>query len=61
MSDITIWTLDWVPNGPRGFVRDMRLRWACEEAGIVYAVRTIPFADRATNHLDRHPLAKSPS
>ena len=21
MSELTIWTLDWVPEGPRGFVR----------------------------------------
>src|SRR5882724_11978450 len=34
MSELTIWTLDWVPAGPRGFVRDLRLRWACEEAGL---------------------------
>ena len=36
MADpVTIWTLDWVPETPRGFVRDLRLRWACEEAGEV--------------------------
>ena len=28
MSELTIWTLDWVPEVPRGFVRDLRLRWA---------------------------------
>lgn len=27
MPEVTIWTLDWVPEGPRGFVRDLRLRW----------------------------------
>lgn len=59
---ITIWTLDWVPmsGGPAGFVRDIRLRWACEEAGIPYAVRTIRFEDRATNHLDRQPFGQVP-
>ena len=41
MSELTIWTYDWVPEGPRGFVRDLRLRWACEEAGLTYAVGTI--------------------
>ncbi|MEJ2815285.1 MULTISPECIES: glutathione S-transferase family protein [unclassified Caulobacter] len=60
MSGLTIWTLDWVPEGPRGFVRDLRLRWACEEAGLDYAVRTIPFDDRATNHLDRQPFGQVP-
>jgi len=60
MADVTIWTLDWVPEGPRGFVRDLRLRWACEEAGLPYRVRTIAFDDRATNHLDRQPFGQVP-
>ncbi|HEX2560040.1 glutathione S-transferase family protein [Phenylobacterium sp.] len=60
MSDLTIWTYDWVPEGPRGFVRDLRLRWACEEAGLAYAVRTVPFDDRQTNHLDRQPFGQVP-
>src|SRR6478609_1326235 len=60
MSGLTIWTLDWVPEGPRGFVRDLRLRWACEEAGLDYAVKTVPFEDRATNHLDQQPFGQIP-
>ena len=60
MSDLTIWTYDWVPEGPRGFVRDLRLRWACEEADLLYTVRTIPFDGRETNHLDRQPFGQIP-
>jgi glutathione S-transferase len=60
MSELTIWTLDWVPEGPRGFVRDLRLRWACEEAGLAYAVRTIAFDDRETNHLAHQPFGQVP-
>ena len=60
MSELTIWTLDWVPEGPRGFVRDLRLRWACEEAGLIYAVRTIPFDGRETNHLADQPFGQVP-
>jgi glutathione S-transferase len=60
MGELTIWTLDWVPKGPRGFVRDLRLRWACEEAGLFYAVRTIRFEDRETNHLARQPFGQVP-
>lgn len=60
MSELVIWTYDWVPEGPRGFVRDLRLRWACEEAGLDYAVRTVPFEDRATNHLDQQPFGQVP-
>src|SRR5215216_6642847 len=60
MSELTIWTLDWVPEGPRGFVRDLRLRWACEEAGLSYAVRTVAFEDRETNHLAQQPFGQVP-
>jgi len=57
---LTIWTYDWVPAGPRGFVRDLRLCWAAEEAGLAYDVRTVPFEDRETNHLDRQPFGQVP-
>jgi len=60
MTGLTIWTLDWVPEGPRGFVRDLRLRWACEEAGLAYRIRSVPFDDRATNHLARQPFGQVP-
>jgi glutathione S-transferase len=60
MSELTVWTLDWVPEGPRGFVRDLRLRWACEEAGLNYTVRTVPFDDRETNHLGQQPFGQVP-
>lgn len=60
MSELTIWTYDWVPEGPRGFVRDLRLRWACEEAEVPYAVQTIPFDGRETNHLARQPFGQVP-
>jgi glutathione S-transferase len=57
---VTIWTYDWVPPGPRGFVRDLRLRWAAEEAGLSYDVRTVLFEDRETNHLDSQPFGQVP-
>ena len=60
MTQLTLWTYDWVPDGPRGFVRDLRLRWACEEAGLDYAVRTVPFDGRETNHLARQPFGQVP-
>jgi glutathione S-transferase len=60
MSKLAIWTYDWVPVGPRGFVRDLRLRWACEEAGRTYEVRTIPFEGRDANHLLRQPFGQVP-
>lgn len=60
MSELTIWTYDWVPEGPRGFVRDLRLRWACEEAELPYAVQTVAFEGRETNHLARQPFGQVP-
>lgn len=60
MSELIIWTLDWVPEGARGFVRDLRLRWACEEAGLNYTVSTVPFDGRETSHVARQPFGQVP-
>ena len=57
---LTIWTYDWVPDGPRGYVRDLRLRWALEEAGFDYAVASVPLNDRGPEHLARQPFAQVP-
>lgn len=57
---LTIWTYDWVPPPPRGHVRDIRLRWACEEAGLPYEVRTVPFEGRGPDHLARQPFGQIP-
>ncbi len=58
----TIWTYDWVPSGPRGYVRDLRLRWALEEAGLPYRVASVPFGDRTgPAHLERQPFAQVPA
>ena len=60
MTNLTIWTYDWVPEMPRGFVRDLRLRWACAEAGLAYEVQTAPFDGRETNHLEQQPFGQVP-
>jgi glutathione S-transferase len=60
MSPLVISTYDWVPEGPRGFVRDLRLRWACEEADLPYAVEVVPFDGRENNHLGRQPFGQVP-
>lgn len=57
---IIIWTYDWVPEGARGFVRDLRLRWACEEAGLAYEVRCVPFEGRGAEHFARQPFGQVP-
>ena len=35
---IEVSALDWVPEFARGYVKDLRVRWALEEAGLPYAV-----------------------
>lgn len=60
MSQLTIWTYDWVPPPPRGFVRDARLRWACEEAKLAYQVQTVPFEGRGPDHFARQPFGQVP-
>ena len=60
MHELTIWTYDWAPQFPRGFVRDLRLRWACEEAELPYTVQTVPFDDREINHLASQPFGQVP-
>ncbi len=59
MSELIIWTYDWVPDGPRGLVRDLRLRWACEEAGLAYVVRTVPFESQ-DDRVARQPFGQIP-
>ena len=59
-NPVTIWTYDWVPEMPRGHVRDIRLRWALEEAGLPYRVATVPVAERGPDHLARQPFAQVP-
>lgn len=60
MSELVVWTYDWVPEPPRGFVRDLRLRWACEEAGLDYVVRTVPFEGRGVEHFAHQPFGQIP-
>lgn len=61
-NPLTIWTYDWVPPGPRGHVRDIRLRWACEEAGLSYTIATVRFEDRTgPGHLSLQPFAQVPA
>lgn len=59
-DQLIIWTYDWVPEGPRGAVRDVRLRWAAEEAGLAYQIGTVPFEDRGPGHFERQPFGQVP-
>ena len=60
MADLTLTTYDWVPEAPRGFVRDIRVRWALEEAGLPYSVRSTPFRARGAEHFSHQPFGQVP-
>ena len=57
---LMIWTYDWVPDGPRDYVRDIRLRWACEKAGLDYDVKPVSFKDRGPDHIANQPIGQGP-
>ena len=40
-ASIEITAMRWVPPGAQGLVKDLRVRWALEEAGLDYRVRLI--------------------
>lgn len=41
LAQVEITGFDWVPDFARGFVRDLRPRWACEEIGLPYSMRLL--------------------
>ena len=60
MTDLILTTYDWVPDMPRGYVRDIRVRWALEEAGLPYRVESTPFRDRGRDHFAHQPFGQTP-
>lgn len=60
MGELVLVTYDWVPPPPRGHVRDIRVRWALEEAGLPYRVQSTPFGDRQADHFAHHPFGQTP-
>ncbi len=60
MADLTLTTFNWVPQAPRGFVRDLRVRWALEEAALPYRVASAPFDDRGAAHFAHQPFGQVP-
>jgi glutathione S-transferase len=60
MVDLILTTFDWVPEPPRGYVRDLRVRWALEEAGLPYRVESTPFRDRKAGHFEHQPFGQAP-
>lgn len=60
MADLVLTTYDWVPETPRGYVRDIRVRWALEEAGLPYRVESTPFRPRGAEHFAHQPFGQVP-
>ncbi len=60
MNELILTTFDWVPEMPRGYVRDLRVRWALEEAALAYRVESTPFRDRGPEHFAHQPFGQAP-
>ena len=62
MSKTTVWGFRWAPEFAQGLVRDLRVRWALEEAGRPYDVKLIGFEDRGSaTYRERQPFGMVPA
>ena len=59
-SNIEVTAFDWVPDFARGFVRDLRPRWACEEIGLDYSEHLISAVNRPADHFLFQPWGQVP-
>lgn len=58
----TITAFEQSPDRGRGLARDMRVRWALEEAGQRYEVRLVSFSEmKEAAHLALHPFGQIPT
>lgn len=60
---ITLTTYKWVPDFAAPLMRAFRVRWALEEAGMPYNVRTIGLGpeQKSPEHLARQPFGQAPA
>ena len=59
---ITVSAFKWVPPFAQGLVRDLRVRWALEEAGLPYQARLIGPDDQASaGYRALQPFGQVPS
>ena len=59
---IKVRTYEWVPPFAHGLVRDLRVRWALEEAGLPYQEDLISHPDRlSAEHVGKQPFAQVPT
>ncbi|RDS81146.1 glutathione S-transferase family protein [Dyella monticola] len=60
MNELILTTFDRVPEVAHGYVRDIRVRWALEEAGLPYRIRSVPFNARNAEHFAQQPFGQVP-
>jgi glutathione S-transferase len=61
-APVRISAFNWVPPFAQGQVRDLRPRWALEEAGMPYAVRKLDaMAERPADYYEEQPFGQVPS
>src|SRR5262245_34071198 len=48
MTNIRVTAFKWVPPFAQGLVRDLRVRWALEEAGLPYDEKLLSFGEQNT-------------
>lgn len=62
MSEIKVSAYRWVPPFAQGLVRDLRVRWALEEAGLPYEERLIAWGDnRSASYRQLQPFGQVPT
>jgi glutathione S-transferase len=62
MKQIAVWGFSQVPPFAQGLVRDLRVRWALQEAGLAYESRWVPPQERnADAYRRKHPFGMVPA
>lgn len=62
MAEFTVTGYRWVPSFAQGLIRDLRVRWALEEAGFPFDVGLIDFEDRTSlAYLQKQPFGQVPA
>ena len=62
MKQIAVWGFSQVPPFAQGLVRDLRVRWALQEAGLAYKSRWVPPQERnADAYRRKHPFGMVPA
>ena len=61
MTNIRITAFKWVPPVLHGLIRDLRVRWALEEAGLPYKEKLLNFGEQnSPEHRTVQPFGQVP-